>query len=138
MPPTHPLAAKKSAKAGPWHAELEEMRGELRGLSAALAPQKRAKAKVETKVAQWEANLVELRGKGDEDRIAMAEHSLRRAKRKVEEKEEAIVALDCSVRRMDTIVAAEVNKVKEEEVEEVVEVGVESEETVEETVKEEG
>ena len=76
---------------------------------------------------------------GDEDRIAMAEHSLRKAKEKVEEKEEAIVALDRSVRRMETILAAEVDKVKEEEVEEVVEVEVEAEaeEMVEETVKEE-
>ena len=67
----------------------------------------------------------------------MAEHSLGRAKEKVEEKEEAIVALNRSVRRMETILAAEVDKVKEEEVEEVLEVEVEAEEMVEETVKEE-
>ena len=102
-----------------------------------LAAQKGAKAKLESKVSQWEAKLVELRGMGDEDQIAMAEHSLGKAKEKVEEKEEAIVVLDRSVRRMETILAAEVDEVKEEEVEEVVEVEVEAEEVVEETVKEE-
>ena len=115
------------------------MRGELRGLSASLAAQKGAKAKLKTKVAQWETKLLELRRIGDEARIAMAEHSLGRAKEKVEEKEEEIVARNRSVRRMETIVAAEVDKVNEEEVEEVVEVEVEVEaqEMVEETVKEE-
>ena len=110
---------------------------ELRGLSASLAAQKGAKAKLETKVSQWEARLVEVREMGGEDRIAMAEHSLRKAKKKVEEKEEAIVALYRSVWRMETILAAEVDKVKEEEVEDVVEVKMEAEEMVEETVKEE-
>ena len=129
LPRPHPLAAKKSAKAAPGHAEVEEMRGELRGLSASLASQKGAKAKLESKVSQWETKLVELRGMGDEDRIAMAEHSLRKAKEKVEEKEEAIAALDRSVPRMETILAAEVDKVKEVE--------VEAGAMVEETVKEE-
>ena len=96
-----------------------------------------AKAKTETKVAQWEAKLVELRRIGDEERIAMAEHPLGKAHEKVEEKEEAIQALDCIVRRMERIVAAEVDEVKEEVVDEVVEVQVEAEEMVEETVKEE-
>ena len=100
---------------------------------ACLAAQKGAKAKLESKVSQWETKLVELLGMGDEDLIFMAEHSLRKAKEKVEEKEEAIEALDCSVRRMETISAAEVDKVKEEEVEEVVEVELGAEEMVEET-----
>ena len=113
------------------------MRGKLRGLSASLAAQKGAKAKLETKVSQWETKLVEVRRIGDEARIAMAEHSLGKAKEKVAEKEEAMVALDRSVRRMQTISAAEVDTVKEEEVEEVVEVEVEAEEMVEKTVKEE-
>ena len=49
---------------------------------------------------------------GNEDRVAMAEHLLRKAK----EKEKATEALDRSVRRMETILAAEVDKVKEQEV----------------------
>ena len=113
------------------------MRGELRGLSASLAAQKGAKAKLETKVSQWETKLVEVWRIGDEARIAMAEHSLGKAKGKVAEKEEPIVALDRSVRRMETILAADVDTVREEEVEEVVEVEVEAEEMEEETVKEE-
>ena len=36
-PPPHPLGAKKSPKAAPEDMEVEEMRGELRGLSASLA-----------------------------------------------------------------------------------------------------
>ena len=67
----------------------------------------------------------------------MGEHSIGKAKEKVEETEEEIQALDCTVRRMERIVAAEVDKVNVEEVDEVVEVEVEAEEMVEETVKEE-
>ena len=109
----------------------------LRGISVSLAAQKGARAKAETKVTHWETKLVELRRIGDEERITMAEYSLGKAKKKVEEKEEAIEALDRSVWRIETIAAAEVDKVKEEEVDEVVEVEVEVEEMVEETVKEE-
>ena len=137
LPPPHPLAAKKSAKAAPEDEQPEELRRRLRGLSASLAAQKGAKAKAETKVAQWEAKLDALRGTGDEERVAMAEYSLRKARGKVEEKEEGIQQLDHSVRRMERIVAAEA-KVKEEEVvDEVVELEVEAEEMVEETVKQE-
>ena len=71
----------------------------------------------------------------------MAQHSVARAKEKVEEKEQAIVALARSERRMETILAAAVDKVKDEEVEEVVkaevEVEAEAEDMVEETDKEE-
>ena len=94
LPPPHPLAAKKSAKAAPGHVELREMRWELQDLWASLTPQKGARAKLETKVAQWELNHVELRRIGDEDRIAVGEHSLGRAREKVEGKEQAIAALD--------------------------------------------
>ena len=79
----------------------------------------------------------EVPGIGDEERIRMAEDSLRKAKAKVVEKEEGIEALDRSVRRMETVLAAAVDKVKEEEVEDVVEGDVEPEEMVEDTVKEE-
>ena len=115
------------------------MRGELPGLSASLAAQKAGKARLESKVSQWETKLVELQGIGDEERIRMAEDSLCKAKAKLVEKEEGIEALDRSVRRMETVWAAAVDKVKEEEVQEVVEVEVEvePEDMEEETVKEE-
>ena len=88
-------------------------------------------------MAQWESKLEALRAKGDEERVAMAVFSLEKVREKVKEKKEAIQQPDCSVRRMEGMMAAEA-KVKEEEVEdEVVEVEVEAEEMVKETVKEE-
>ena len=88
-------------------------------------------------MAQWEAKLEALRAKGEEERVAMAVFSLEKAREKVNEKEEAIQQLDRSVRRTERIVAAEA-KVKGEEVEDkVVEVEVEAEGMVEETMKEE-
>ena len=53
------------------------------------------------------------------------------------EKEEAIEALDCNVRRTEPVLARTVEKVKEEEEDQVVEVEVEAEEMEEGTVKEE-
>ena len=74
---------------------------------------------------------------GDEESIRMAEDTVRKAKAKVAEKEEAIEALDRSVRRMELVLARTVEKVKEEEVLEVVEVEVEAKEMEEGMVKEE-
>ena len=136
-PPPHPLAARKSAKAAPEDTEVEEMRGGLRGLSASLAASKGEKAKLETKVPQWETKLPEVREIGDEERIRMAEDTLRKTKAKVVEKEKAIKALNCRVRRTEMVLAAAVDKVKEGEGEVVVEVDVEPEEMEEGTVKEE-
>ena len=65
----------------------------------------------------------------------MAEATLRKAKAKVAEKEEAIEALDRSVRRMEVALARTVKKVKEEVVDEVVEVEVEAEEMEEGMVR---
>ena len=113
------------------------MRGDLKGLSASLAASKGAKAKLETKVSEWEAKLAEVRAMGDEERIRMPEDTLRKAKAKVAEKEEAIEALDRSVRRTELVLARTVDKVKEEEEDEVVEVEVEAEEMEEGMVKEE-
>ena len=62
------------------------MRGGLKGLSAFLAASKGAKAKLEAKVSQWETKLAEVRAMGDEERILMAEDTLRKAKAKVAEK----------------------------------------------------
>ena len=67
----------------------------------------------------------------------MAEDTLRTAKAKVAEKEEAIEALDRSVRWMERELAKTVEKVKEEEVDEVVEVEVRAEEMEEGMVREE-
>ena len=67
----------------------------------------------------------------------MAEGTLRKAKEKVTEKEEAIEALDRGVQWMQRELAAVVERVKEEEVDEVVEVDVEVEEMEEGIVKEE-
>ena len=117
LPPPHPLATR----AAPEDTEVEETRGKLRGLSASLAAQKSGRARWESKVSQWENKLVEVRGIGDEERILMAEDNLRKAKAKVVEKEKGIEALDRSVRRMEVVLAAAVEKVKEAEVEEVVE-----------------
>ena len=113
------------------------MRGELRGLSGSVAAQKSGKAWLLTKVFQWETKLAEVRGIGHEEQIRMAEDNLRKAKATVVEKKNGIEALDRSVRRIEVVLAAAVDKVKVEEVEEVVEVDMEPEEMVEETVKEE-
>ena len=63
------------------------------------------------------------------------EANLRKAKAKVAEKEEAIEGFDRAVRRSERELAAVVARVKEEEVDEVVE--LEAEEMEEEIVKEE-
>ena len=137
LPPRHPLAARKSAAVAPEDPEVEEMRGGLTGLSASLATSKGAKAKLEAKVSQWETKLAEVRAMGDEEWVRMAEDTLRKAKAKVAEKEEAIEALDRSVRRTELVLARTVKKVNEEEEDEVVEVEVEAEEMEEGMVKEE-
>ena len=92
---------------------------------------------METKVSQWETKLAQVRATGDEERIRMAEDTLRKAKAKVAEKEEAIEPLDRSVQRTELLLAMTVEKVKEEEEDEVVEVEVEDEEMEEGMVKEE-
>ena len=67
----------------------------------------------------------------------MAEANLRKAKAKVAKKEEAIEGFDRAVRRRKRELASVVARVKEEEVDEVVELDVEAEEMEEEMVKEE-
>ena len=74
---------------------------------------------------------------GDEERIRMAEDTLRKAKAKVAEKGDAIEALDRSVRKTELVLARRLENVKEEEEDEVVEVEVEAEEMEEGMVKEE-
>ena len=67
----------------------------------------------------------------------MAEANLRKAKAKVAEKDEAIEGFDRAVQRSERELAAVVARVKEEEVDEVVELDVEAEEVEEEILKEE-
>ena len=112
LPPPPPLVARKSVAAVPAeHPEVEEARGELKGLSASLAASKGAKARAEAKVSQCETKLAAVRAGGDADRIRMAEDTLRQAKGKVAEKEEAIEALDRRVRWMEWELAAVVERV---------------------------
>ena len=66
----------------------------------------------------------------------MAEANLRKAKAKVAEKEQAIEGFDRAVRRSERELAAVVARMKEEEVDEVVELDAEAEEMEEEIVKE--
>ena len=79
---------------------------------------------MESKVSLWETKLAEVRRIGDEEGIRMAEDTVRKPRAKVVCKEKGIQALDRSVRRMEVVLAAAVDNVKEE-VEEVVEVDVE-------------
>ena len=72
-----------------------------------------------------------------EDPHGGGQANLRKAKAKVAEKEEAIEGFDRAVRRSERKLAAVVARVKEEEVDEVVELNVEAEEMEEEIVKEE-
>ena len=84
------------------------MRGELKrafGFPRSLQS-KGAKAKLEAKVSQWETKLAEVRAMGDEERVRPAEDTLRKAKAKVAEKEEAIEALDRGVRRTELVLAS--------------------------------
>ena len=67
----------------------------------------------------------------------MAEATLRKAKEKVAEREEAIEALDRGVRWTERQLAAFAARVKEKEVDKVAEVDVEAEEMEEDIVKEE-
>ena len=116
---------------------MEELRGELKGLSASLVASKGAKAKAEANVSPWDTKLADLQAGGDADRIRLAEDTLRKAKATVAEKEEAIEALGRGVWTSELTLAAMVEKVKVEEVDEVVEVDEEAGEMEQGIVKEE-
>ena len=113
------------------------MQGELKGLLASLVASNGAKAKLEAKASLWETKLAEVRAMGNEERVRMAGDTLRKAKAKLAEKEEAIEPPDRSVRRTELVLARMVEKVKEDEEDEVVEVEVDAEEMEEGMVKEE-
>ena len=140
-PPPPPLVAgKRGAAAVPEEEdpEVAAARGELKGLLDSRAASKAAKGRAETKVSAWEAKLAILREEGaDAERIRWGEANLRKAMAKVAEKVEAIEGFDRAVRQSERELAVVVAKVKEEEVEEVVELDVEAEEMEEGIVKEE-
>ena len=125
-----PVGRQKVGGGGPGggHGGGGNAGGGLKGLSASLATSKGAKAKLEAKVSQWETKLAEVRAMGDEERILMADATLRKGEGQGRGEEEAIEALDRSVRRMKVVLARTVEKVKEEVMDEVVEVEVEAEE----------
>ena len=72
--------------------------------------------------------MASLREEGaEEERIRWGEANLRKVKAKVAEKQEAIEGFDRAVRRSERELAAVVARVKDEEVDEVVEVDVQGE-----------
>ena len=72
-PPPPPLVARKRGAAAvskEEEPEVEEARGELKGLLDSRAASKAAKARADTKVSAWEAKLASLREEGaDAERI---------------------------------------------------------------------
>ena len=130
-PPPPPLVARKRGAAAvpeEEEPEVEEARGELKGFLDSRAASKAAKTRAETKVSAWEAKLASLREEGaEEERIRWGEADLRKATAKVAEKQEAIEGFDRAVRRSKRELAAVVARVKDEEVDEVVEVDMEGE-----------
>ena len=139
-PPPPPLVARKrGAAAVPKEEpeEVEEARGELKGFLDSRAASKAAKTRAEGKFSAWEAKLASLREEGaEEERIRWGEANLRKAKLKVAEKQEAIEGFDRAMRQSERELAAVVARVKDEEVDEVVEVDVQGE-MEEASVKEE-
>ena len=116
---------------------MEEARGELKGFLDSRAASRAAKTRAEKKVSAWEAKLASLREEGaEEERIRWGEANLRKAKAKVAEKQEAIEGFDRAESRSERELAAVVARVKDEEVDEVVEVDVQGE-MEEASVKEE-
>ena len=124
-PPPPPLVARKGAAALEGPAEVEVARGELKAFLDSRAGFRAAKTRAETKVSAWEAKLRSLVEAGaEEERILWGEANLRKAKAKVAEKQAAIEGFDRAVRQRERELAAVVARVKDEEVDEVVEVDV--------------
>ena len=116
---------------------MEVARGELKGFLDSRAASRTAKTRAETKVSAWEAKLRSLVEEGaEEERILWGEADLRKAKAKVVEKQAAIEGFDRAVRQSDSELAVVVARVKDEEVDEVMEVDVHGE-MEEASVKEE-
>ena len=136
-PPPPPLVARKGAAALEEPAEVEVARGELKGFLDSRAASRAARTRAETKVSAWEAKLRSLVEEGaEEESILWGEGNLRKAKAKVAEKQAAIEGFDRAVRQSERELAAVVARVKNEEVDEVVEMDVHGE-MEEASVKEE-
>ena len=136
-PPPPPLVARKGAAALEGPAEVEVAWGELKGFFDSRAASRAAKTRAETKVSAWEAKLRSLVEEGaEEERILWGKANLRKAKAKVAEKQAAIEGFDWAVRQSKWELAAVVARVKDEEVDEVVDSDVHGE-MEEASVKEE-
>ena len=135
-PPPPPLVAPKGAAALEEPAEVEVARGELKGFLDSRAAFRAPKTRAETNVSAWEAKLrIVVEEGAEEERILWGGANLRKAKAKVAEKQAAIEGFDRAVRQSERELAAVLARVKDEEVDEVVEVDVhgEMEEEEEET-----
>ena len=137
-PAPPPLVARKGAAALEEPADMEEARGELKGFLDSRAASTAAKTRAETKVSAWEAKVRSLVEEGaEEERVERAEANLRKAKAKVAEKQAAVEGFDRAVRESERQLAAMVARVKDEEVDVVVEVDVHGEIEQEASVKDE-
>ena len=137
-PPPPPLVARNGAAALEEPAQVELARGELKGFLDSRAASRAAKTRAGTKVLAWEVKLRSLVEEGaEEERVEWAEANLRKAKAKVAEKAAAVEGFDRAVRQCERQLAAVVARVKEQEVDEVVEVDVHDEMEEEASVKDE-
>ena len=137
-PPPPPLVAWKGAAALEEPAEVEVARGELKGFLDSRTASRAAKTRAETKVSASEVKLRSLVEEGaEEERVEWAEANLRKAKAKVAEKGAAVEGFDRAVRQCERQLAAVVARVKDEEVDEVVEVDLHGEMEEEVSVKDE-
>ena len=137
-PPPPPLVARKGAVALEETAEVVAARGELKGFLDSRAASRAAKTRGETKALAWEGKLRSLVEDGaEEERSEWAEANLRKVKANVAEKAEAVEGLERAVRQCERQLAAVVARVKDEEVDEVVEVDVHGEVEAEASVKDE-
>ena len=137
-PPPPPLVPRTGAAAWEEPAEVEAARGEVKGFLDSRAASRAAKTRAETKVSAWEVKLRSLVEDGaEEERVEWAEANLRKAKAKVAEKAAAVEGFEPAVRECERQLAAVVARVKDEEVDEVVEVDVHGEMEEEASVKDE-
>ena len=117
---------------------MEVARGELKGFLDSRAASRAANTRAETKLSAWEVKLRSLVEDGaEEERVEWAEANLRKAKAKVTEKAAAVEGFERAVRHCERQLAAVVARVKDEEVDEVVEVDVQGEMEEEASVKDE-
>ena len=118
---------------------MEAARGELKGFLDSRAASRAPKTRAETKVSAREVKLRSLPEDGaEEERVEWAEANLGKAKAKLAEKAAAVEGFERALRQCERQLAAVVARVKDEEVDEVVEVDVHGEmEEEEASVKDE-